>query len=294
VRIECRVEIGTYASVEAAPGVTRKVAAWNLERGMHFERQRDLLLADPELGGADVILLSEADRGCCRTGGRNVARELAEALAMDFAFAVQYVELPRPPSRKPANHVPRACEHGNAILSRHPLLEPTQLRHTRTVDWFGHPKEPRLGGIVSLRAGIAWGDATLRLYAVHFDSGLRNDALRAAQAREVVADAADHDGPVLVGGDMNTYRYKLDVHLGTTIDPTPQALVAGGFADAHARLPARRRGTTDRSYGVRGVIDLVWTRGLAVSGAGVVPPRHARGLSDHFPVWAEVGPPLPY
>lgn len=293
-RIEARIEAGSFAPEGQSLGSAIHMVAWNLERGMHLDRQRDLLRTDPDLRRADVILLSEADRGCCRTGGRNVTRDLAEALEMHFAFAVQYVELPRPPSRTPTNDAPTTCEHGNAILSRVPLLDPTQLRHARTVDWFRHPREPRLGGAVSLRAGVQWGEDVLQLYSVHFDSGLRNDGLRASQARELVADASAHTGPVVFGGDMNAFPYAVDVRLGTQLDPTTRALRRAGYRDAHAALPARRRGTTDRKFGVRGVIDLLWTRGLRSEAAGVVGPRRAGGLSDHFPVWARLTRSLPY
>lgn len=261
-----------------------RVVAWNLERGLELAGQIELLCGHAELRLADVLLLSEADRGCARTGGRHVARELAQALGMRYVFGVQYVELPRR-CRRRVHRVDAPCEHGNAVLSRYPLEDPELLRHRRTVSWYGHRIEPRLGGCATLRATLRLGGRRLDTYAVHLDSGLRHDRERASQAAELVADADARGMPSVLGGDFNTYGYTLDVLLGLGRDPTVRTFREAGFRDAHRGLPARRRGTTSRRYLVRGVIDLILSRGLAVRAAGVV---RAPGLSDHFPVWAEL------
>ncbi len=52
--------------------------AWNVERG----RRPDLWVAVPAIAAADVLLLTEVDRGMARRGNRHVARELAEQLGM--------------------------------------------------------------------------------------------------------------------------------------------------------------------------------------------------------------------
>ena len=45
------------------------------------------------LSRADVIVLNEADWGVKRTDYRNVTRELAAALQMNYAFGVEFVEV---------------------------------------------------------------------------------------------------------------------------------------------------------------------------------------------------------
>lgn len=281
------LEQADFAAEAGSPGPRFTVAAYNLERGMHWERQARLLQTHPALRDADVVLLSEADRGCSRTGGAHVAFALARACRRHVAFGVQYVELPRR-ARRAVNRVDCACEHGNAILSRWPLERVTLLRHLRSTPWSDHPREPRLGGCTTVRAEVRWGQRSVRLYSVHFDSGWSADDLRAGQARDLVDDAAGWDGPVVIGGDMNTFRYTADVRLGTRWDPTPPVLTEAGYRDAHAHLPPSRRGTTGRHFAVRGVIDLIWARGLEAEEAGVVSPRWADRLSDHLPVWASL------
>ena len=94
-------------------GPVLRVASWNIERGLNFDLLR-LALSDPEgfqeaarqrggldpdkqaqieqqlrtLRDADVILLNEVDFGIKRTDYRDVARDLAHALRMNYAFGV--------------------------------------------------------------------------------------------------------------------------------------------------------------------------------------------------------------
>ncbi len=287
VRINCPLEEGRFAPPGQRASGDLLIAAYNMERGMAFDEQVDLFRTHPALCKADVLLLTELDRGCSRSGCRNVARDLAQALEMNFVYGVEYVELPRE-SDLPVNRVETTCEHGNAILSRFPLNNVQQLRHADSENWYGHPSQPRLGGCLTLCADVAWTGQTLRVCCVHFDSSPQSDDRRVSQAREVLGMVADHPGPVVIGGDMNTLLYTADVWLGTRLDPTVRTLRAAGFTDAHRHLPPRRRGTTDRSYGLRGVIDLMWVKGLTVAEAGVVDPSLAGRLSDHLPVWASV------
>ena len=69
------------AAVPARGGRVLRAVAWNIQRGARFDDLRRALLAPP-LAGADLLLLSEVDVGLGRSGNRNVARELAEALGM--------------------------------------------------------------------------------------------------------------------------------------------------------------------------------------------------------------------
>jgi hypothetical protein len=99
-------------------GRVLRVAAWNIERGLNFDAVRAALLG-PEafarlldrkkypprsdervnilrqsilLSRADVIVINEADLGARRTSYRDVARELAAALAMNYAWGLEFVD----------------------------------------------------------------------------------------------------------------------------------------------------------------------------------------------------------
>jgi len=96
-----------------------RTVQWNIERGLEFDAVR-LAFSDPDkfialtedkgsklnehelarvreqisiLMDADLIVLNEVDWGMNRTRFRNVAKELAEALGMNYAWGVEFVEV---------------------------------------------------------------------------------------------------------------------------------------------------------------------------------------------------------
>ncbi len=280
VFIECALDGGRFAA-PAAPTDRLRVLAYNIERGFDVDAQLARLLAD-DGPRPDVVLLTEADRGCARTGGRHITAEYAEALGMDFAYATEFVELT-------ADNVAR-CEHGNAVLSRYPLGNVRALRHASQEVWFGRD-ENRLGGRVAVVADVQVAPGRLvRVYALHLESPL-DQRVRGAQAAEVAAEAPT-DRPVVAGGDLNSGVYIGDLRRGrppeAVVDLTAAAFLQAGFVDAHAGLPVAERITHGGSFPL--ILDLLFVRGLSVSDA-TVGDATWDGLSDHQPVWAEVALP---
>src|SRR5262245_36215042 len=78
--------------VPAVRGRGLRAVAWNIQRGARLDDLRRAVVAPP-FAEADLLLLSEVDVGLGRSGNRNVARELAEALGMSYAFGVSYLAL---------------------------------------------------------------------------------------------------------------------------------------------------------------------------------------------------------
>jgi endonuclease/exonuclease/phosphatase family metal-dependent hydrolase len=165
-------------------GPVVRVASWNIERGLNFDLIR-LALSDPEgftkaasqaggfdankraqigkeletLRDADIILLNEVDLGMKRTDYRDVARDLARALGMNYVFGVEFVEVDRlddlgieEVKLEDAELTQKMREelrpdqarylglHGNAILSRYPIgnarIFPLPVCH----EWYGTEK----------------------------------------------------------------------------------------------------------------------------------------------------------
>lgn len=291
--INCSMELGFFSDNPPPPEKDSFiVTAYNVERGMKLEKQIELFRKHPVMKNTDVLLVSEADRGCSRTGYRNVARELAAALGMNYIYGVEFVELPRR-TGDGVNKISTTCEHGNALMSRYPFAGIRQIRHREAADWYIPPAErtgggqPRLGGRMALSADIVIAGRTIRFYSVHFESGLGDNDIRASQAAELIRDADAFGGPAVIGGDMNTSMYVLDLQGADGKDPTVKEFFAAGFTDAHNGLPLRKRGTTRNEYGIRAVIDLIFVRGLDVLNAGICPGKYCDPLSDHLPVYAE-------
>jgi endonuclease/exonuclease/phosphatase family metal-dependent hydrolase len=261
--------------------------AYNLERGIHAGAQIETLRDDPALPRPDLLLLSEADRGCSRSGYRNVARDFARALAMDYVFGVEFLELPRESGG--GGRIETVCEHGNAILSRYPLGNVRLLRHARNRSWYLGPRkraagggQPRLGGRMALFADVRVGARLLHAYSVHLESGIRDGEIRRDQARELALDSARLPFPVVIGGDTNAHGYLADLLFGTANDEASRTLLDGRYSDAHRSLPPLERATCPPFL----VLDLLFGNGGLFSQPGVCPFSRCGRLSDHLPVWA--------
>jgi len=176
-------------------GPIARVGLWNIERGLNFELIRSAL-ADPtefqrmiktqgidprrkqlidsqlaKLQDVDVLILNEADWGMKRTEYRDVARDLASALHMNYTFGVEFVEVdPVFDLDTEELHLRDAQEHrrlqedlqvdrqryhglhGTAILSRYPIASARILRLPVCYDWYA--KEYK--AISKLEQGRRW------------------------------------------------------------------------------------------------------------------------------------------
>ncbi len=296
VFLDCRIEGANLSAKSPDAADQLIVVAWNILRGFEATAQIALLVQGDVLPTPDVILLSEADRGCERTDFRNIAREFAEALGYYYVFGTEFVELPSERSGLPPWDTP-ICEHGNAIVSRFPLGNVRQIRHAEQSQWYtppGHPDpdEPRLGGRVAIaadaRVATATGDRLVRFYALHLESRVLDMSKRDAQAIEIQEDALAVPHAVIVGGDFNSYGVLFDIGQDETRSVSRQTFLESGFMDAHNRLALDER-PTDFDDGL--VIDLLLSRDLAASEAGLCNQARCRSLSDHAPIWATF--PLP-
>ena len=170
-----------------------RIATWNIERGLEFDAVRAALANDQrffrrlspaarsskfdltsvlqqaaELSRADVIVLNEVDWGLKRTDYRNVAKELAAALRMNYAYGVEFVEvdpltlgtetLEGETSNDKDEMVKNLLVdksrtlglHGSAILSRFPLRNVRLIPFaTRAHDWYLDEKK----GVSKLEKG---------------------------------------------------------------------------------------------------------------------------------------------
>src|SRR4051812_21732580 len=87
-----------------------KIVTWNIERG---DAYASVLTALRGMD-ADVLLLQEVDRDCRRTGFRDVARDLAHALDMNWVGAGEFQEIGE-------GRRGRAAVTGQATLSKFPI-----------------------------------------------------------------------------------------------------------------------------------------------------------------------------
>jgi endonuclease/exonuclease/phosphatase family metal-dependent hydrolase len=199
-------EIGDFTRPGAAPARPQyRFVAWNVERGTQFAGQVEALRTDPFLREADVLLLTETDSGMIRSGNRNVARDLARALEMQYAFVPCYLNLTKGSGIE--QDLPGANDlglHGNALLSRYPLDNVRPVFLENGVDIMAS-REKRIGRQAAVAADIRFPGLTVTAVAVHLDAQ-STQRHRYLQLRGVL-DAIAGAQPAVVGGDWNTSTY---------------------------------------------------------------------------------------
>jgi endonuclease/exonuclease/phosphatase family metal-dependent hydrolase len=198
-------ETGNFIRGEAPASARYRFVAWNVERGAQFEGQVEALRTHLYLRDADVLLLTETDNGMVRSGNRNVARDLACALGMQYAFAPCYLNLTKGSGIE--QDIPGENElglHGNALLSRYPMVNVRPVFLRNGVDIMAS-REKRIGRQAAMAADICFPNRTVTALSVHLDAH-STQRHRYLQLRDVL-DAAGSMHPTVVGGDWNTSTY---------------------------------------------------------------------------------------
>jgi len=246
-----------------------RVVDWNIDRGLQFPRILNFL----RVAEADLILLQEVDLNARRTQHRDVARELARSLQLNYVFGMEFQELSEGSRSSPAFH-------GQATLSPWPLSNGRIIRFQHQSNfWKPHWYVPRidlfqrrLGGRIALVSEALINSQRVVSYNLHLESQAE-DVLRLQQLQEAL-DAArgqTESSLVILGGDFN---------LNAGSGAAARMLQSSGFHDA-VRLP-KIRSTAVRALFRHGrPIDWIYVSADVLSEGQV----HNRvRASDHYPV----------
>ncbi|MFD6696501.1 endonuclease/exonuclease/phosphatase family protein [Micromonospora aurantiaca (nom. illeg.)] len=165
------------ARTTTTPAAVR-VAAYNIRMGFGLDGRLDVDAVARELRGADVVLLSEVDRGWWLNGGHDTLALVAGRLGMPYVFA---------PAADPV--------WGDAVLSRFPM----RSGQTRRLTAHGAPT-----GAQALGVTLDLGGRELAVVATHLQPPPGRDPVE--QAGEVAAFAGRYANgrPLVLGGDLNT------------------------------------------------------------------------------------------
>jgi endonuclease/exonuclease/phosphatase family metal-dependent hydrolase len=190
------------------PGESIMATAWNLERGIKLEGIIRALAEHPVLSKSDVLLLTELDYGMARTGNRNVTREIAGSLGMNYAFAPCYLNLAKGSGLEArAGGTNRQALHGNAILARFPLEHAHSIALPNGKDKM-RGTEKRLGSQRAVIADLMHPLGTVRVVSVHLDAH-STQRHRHLQMKLILdhLETLSPQLPVVIGGDWNTTTY---------------------------------------------------------------------------------------
>ena len=166
-----------------------RAICWNIERGIQFDAIRTALgepekfdeiiaqMKDPKakpltleqlavvkkqldvLKPADLLILNEVDYGVTRSDYRDVARELAQALKMNYVYGVEFLEIDplnlglekvKLEDKDAQEDIQKSFDadrkrylgmHGTAVLSRYPIRKATIRSFSVCHDWYGEEKK---------------------------------------------------------------------------------------------------------------------------------------------------------
>ena len=197
-----QIEAGSFTSPDFTEGPTAfRVVSWNIARGTKLDAILEFLLGSD----ADIIFLQEADRNARRSTHRNVAREIAHRLKLNYVFGWEFEELAQGSRASPAYH-------GQATLSRWPLSDSSILRFRNQSNfwqsrWFipnFRALQRRRGGRMALLNNVLIPGRSMATYNLHCESR-GSSSLRHCQLDEFLKHANGYglEVPMLAAGDFN-------------------------------------------------------------------------------------------
>ena len=314
-------------------GPVLRVGLWNIERGLNFDEIRSAL-SDPNaflrmagtgfssrrreivesqlatLREIDVLILNEADWGMKRTEYRDITRELASALHMNYAYGVEFVEVdpvfdldteqlhlddPQQDQRLQQDlQIDRQRYrglHGTAILSRYPIESARILRLPVCYDWYG--KEYK--AISKLEQGKRW--SAHKLFRERVDRELRQGGRMALIAKISVPDLPTGRATIVATHLENrctpACRRQQMLALLADLKPDNDPLVLAGDLNTTSR---DNTPTSIRNEIMTRIVDYKFWIGQAVSHFNplglfqytLVPVRYFHGYNDptafHLPI----------
>ncbi|HEY6231790.1 MAG TPA: endonuclease/exonuclease/phosphatase family protein [Pyrinomonadaceae bacterium] len=254
------LETGRASKLVKPSSSDLKVVSYNIRwrSGDELRRLTGLLKHDSETSGAAILGLQEVDRRKKRSGFKNNAAIIAEALGMHYAWAAP-----------PVVEHEQEEETGVEILSAYPLKDVRRLV-------LPHPG-PGGRRRVALGATVSIAHTDIRVYSVHAETRLPLNC-KLAQSKAVLADLACYPGdmPAIVLGDFNTW------------EPEAVSKTFELFTNANFHTPFDEQPTFLRRVlfvPVKLKLDWIWLRNLSATGYGI---DKAITLSDHWPLWLAI------
>ncbi len=249
---------------------TLHVATFNIRKGLTVTPLLNRRLVIHELRDrlrglvADIVFLQEVigshDRHAARHGAwpREPQYEfLADSVWRDFAYG--------------RNAVHDAGHHGNAVLSRHPIL------HWTNQDVSAHRFERR--GLLHCEIGVDGWDVPLHCVCVHLALHARGRSLQMESLRQRIERLVPRDAPLIVAGDFNDWhwRHKATHELAHPLDMHEVFELANGTPARSfpARWPVLR-------------LDRIYVRGFGVRAVHVHHGPAWSRVSDHAALTAEL------
>ena len=158
--------------------------------------------------------------------------------------------------------------HGNAILSRYPIV------HTENFDLTLHRLENR--GLLHVVVQVPGVDTSLHFANTHLNLREGDRQKQLAKIVDVLAKNVPEHSPLVLGGDFNDWRKK-------SLKPLEKLSLNESFLSLHGKLPP-----TFPSFRPTLSLDRVFTRGWQTRAARALSGPEWKPLSDHLALEVEI------
>jgi len=244
-----------------------RIASYNIHKGLSFFNRRVVLhdVRERLMGiNADLVFLQEVQGHHAFRSGR--FREWPTSPQHEFLAGANWHA-----AAYGRNAVYEHGHHGNAILSRYPILT------WENVDISSHVFESR--GILHCELDVPGLRQPLHALCLHLalhESGRRKQMHQLSERiRRMVPD----DAPLIIAGDFNDWRQRTRHYLAAELG------LKEVFETAHGR-PARSFPAALPLF----ALDRIYVRGFGVASAQVLHGANWRRLSDHAALTAHLRP----
>lgn len=221
------------------------IISYNIKKSAKIDEALDVMSADENLNGADIIFLQEMDA--------EGTVKIAEALGY------YYVYFPSSRDNK---------DWGNSILSKGRLINPRKviLPHNQLGS-----KRSR----AATAAQVIWHGRVINLYSAHMSTFVMTTAKRLDQidtlASDIKRNASEADATI-VAGDFNTFFSDYKNNVISKMKEVDLDLITAGVGETHkSKAPL-----------IIKEIDMVFSNNLRPLEFGKVADSSA---SDHYPIW---------
>jgi endonuclease/exonuclease/phosphatase family metal-dependent hydrolase len=256
--------------IASRPSQTLRLLTVNIHKGYSTFNRRFVLHELREAVramGSDLVFLQEVD------GGSGHVR--AAAVGAQYEFLADSIW---PEHAYGRNAVAAGQDHGNALLSRLPVLR----SQNHDVSLPGAEPRGLLHCVLALPGGASEPAPELHVMCVHLGLSEAHRRHQLIRLCETVQREVPPDAPLVVAGDFNDWRQRAD------------AVLAGCGLHEVFRLAL---GQPARSFPARWPLlrlDRIYVRGVVAARPLVMPRRPWSRLSDHAPLAAEIDlPALP-
>lgn len=236
---------------------TLKIATYNIHKGLSYFNHRVVLHELRERLrelDADIVFLQEVQGEHTRHGERY--HNYPEGAQHEFIAGETWLH-----SVYGKNSVYEAGHHGNAILSRFPIVRSSNK------DVSAHRFESR--GLLHCEIDLA-GRQTVHCLCAHFGLFAKGRREQTKALIDYVRDEIPSDAPLIIAGDFNDWRNQMSLTLAGELDIHDVFHIHGGqpARSFPARLPLLR-------------LDRIYVRGFSVQQCHVHVGGAWQRLSDH-------------